>query len=219
MSTPPTRVRRTVLAKAGFSSVEVKLPATVAAAPRTDGHDRVKPGPLRPEQIVKATAACFAEHGYDGTTIRIIAASLGCAVGSIYRHFEDKRTLLLAVAEWAMRPAVQAIEHGASVEVSIQRYVQCATEHAELYRLMFWLAGQTHGPDGRPALPAMVERLIRHWSAALGGDEPAGQRWAMTHGLLMLGHTQALDAPSPRPAAAQAPVASEPADEDDVTLL
>jgi len=220
----PSNVRRTILANPSHKPVEVRLPtggSTIRMPePITLGNGKAREsGPLRPEQIVKATAACFAEHGYDGTTIRIIAARLGCAVGSIYRHFDDKRALLLAVAERAIRPALQAIEHGASVEVSIERYIACAAEHSELYRLMFWLVGQGDGAD----LPATVTTLIDHWAAGLGGAAAARQRWAMVHGTLMLGErpTAHIATPvvEPRNEPPPAPIADQQVDEDDVTLL
>ena len=54
------------------------------------------PAVLSRGQILDATETCLAELGYDGTTIRAIAKRLDCAVGTIYRYFRDKRSLLTA---------------------------------------------------------------------------------------------------------------------------
>jgi AcrR family transcriptional regulator len=47
------------------------------------------------EQIVQAARDLIAARGLANTTTRAIAARAGCAEGSIYRHFPDKRALLM----------------------------------------------------------------------------------------------------------------------------
>ena len=216
LSPQPSIVRHSVVPHPGISPVEVRLPR-VAQSPGSHGSNgHARSGkPLSPDQIVIATAECFAEYGYDGTTIRVIAARLGCAVGSIYRHFDDKRSLLTAVAERALRPALLAIEHGSSVEVSVQRYVDSATEHGELYRMMFWLAAE---PDAA-RLPGIVERLMEHWAQALGDRSEAMQRWAEAHSRILLGDRLASVTVQLTEEQAAPPVAVEPEREEDVTLL
>jgi AcrR family transcriptional regulator len=43
--------------------------------------------------------ALFAEHGYDGTSTRLIAAEAGVTEGLIFKYFPTKRDLLRAVIE------------------------------------------------------------------------------------------------------------------------
>jgi len=133
---------------------------------------------LSREQILAAAGECFAQAGYDGTTIRAIAGKLDCSVGSIYRYFADKRQLLLALAERAMRPVLENLEDGGSFEQSRQRYIELAAGNGELYRLQFWLAA-----DG---LPPVIEQIITRWSELLASADEAQRQWAMLHGLLML---------------------------------
>lgn len=118
---------------------------------------------LSRDQIITATAQCLRESGYDATTIRRIASMLGCAVGSIYRYFADKRDLLLAVAEASLGPATRLIEAGGSVEASARLYLEHARRDPALYHLAFWLArvaaagrgnAESETPDETPARPA-----------------------------------------------------------------
>lgn len=142
---------------------------------------------LSRDQILVATAGCFAETGYDGTTIRAIAARLKCSVGSIYRYFLDKRELLLACGERALRPAVKELEQGAGFEQSLRSYLRTAAQAGELYRLQFWLASTAgHGTGA----PPVVGRILDAWTMLLGGREEAEQCWARAHGLLIMGWSE-----------------------------
>jgi len=115
---------------------------------------------LSRQHIMNATAQCLCDKGYDGTTIRQIAKSLDCAVGSIYRYFKDKRELLFEVAQAAMEPAVIRLDDGGSLVDSAWLYFESASSDPALYRLMFWLAAMGDGtqPVGEPLrLPPRTE--------------------------------------------------------------
>ncbi|HVW34572.1 MAG TPA: TetR family transcriptional regulator [Acidimicrobiia bacterium] len=65
-----------------------------------------KPGPGRPagvdaaetrDRILKAARSCFAAHGYEGTSTRMIADKAGLATAALYHHFGKKSDLMLAV--------------------------------------------------------------------------------------------------------------------------
>ena len=161
--------------------------------------------PLDHARILEATAACLAENGYDDTTIREISRRLGCAVGSIYRYFSDKRELLSAVAQQRFEPVAEAAESGCPVADCQRMYLNAARAQPEQYRLMFWLSivgpsrtatkkqqkqrdrGQ-HAPDLAPAavVPPVIQRILRGWSAQLGGPLKAQAAWIHLHGLVML---------------------------------
>ena len=166
---------------------------------------------LSRQHILDATARCFDEHGYDGTTIRRIALILGCAVGSIYRYFSDKRDLLNAVTQRQLEAVVVLINSGASFTQSVQLYVRRAEASPQMYRLMFWLVCVNQDPEasqdrsagsileipGIPqarstsvalGIPAVVTKIIAGWAQRLGDAQLAEQCWAILHGLMMLGH-------------------------------
>jgi len=67
----------------------------------------------RRQQILDGARACFARHGYEGATVRVLEEEIGLSRGAIFHHFADKEALFLAVAEQdaaAMRRTVA--EHG-----------------------------------------------------------------------------------------------------------
>lgn len=152
------------------------------------GSSRGQTGPtLSLDQILDATAECLAESGYDGTTIRRIAARLSCAVGSIYRYCSDKRALLSQVTQRRFDPVVQAVDDFVPLPHTVLRYAQVAAEDPQQYRLMFWLASldtESH-PD---AIPPVVRRIIDGWTRQLGDPRAAERLWSQVHGQLMLGH-------------------------------
>jgi AcrR family transcriptional regulator len=49
-------------------------------------------------RILKAARKLFARRGYDGTTTRDLAQEAGVAEGTLFRHFETKKAILVAVA-------------------------------------------------------------------------------------------------------------------------
>lgn len=56
---------------------------------------------VRYAQLMTAALNCFAEHGYHGTTMDKVAKVAGLSKGSLYRFFQSKEDLLLAMLdEW-----------------------------------------------------------------------------------------------------------------------
>jgi AcrR family transcriptional regulator len=183
MPEPSSRVRSTVLPHPAHQPVVLETDGSTPSKAPASGLSRA--------QILEATEACFAEAGYEGTTIRAIAGRLGCSVGSIYRYFEDKRQLLLACAERMLAPAAEAIEAGGTVEASEAVYARQARGHESLYRLRFWL-----GADARRGVPAIIERILAGWGDRLEDRERTERRWAALHGALMLGRLPEPTAPA-----------------------
>ena len=162
------------------------------AAPSTDEPAskppaKPTPTPLSQPRILDATEACLREFGYDGTTIRRIAGRLECAVGTIYRHFTDKRTLLDGVTQRRFEPVAELVEQGADVQETAALYLRTAAEEPQQYRLMFWLASV--GDHDKPGVPAVVQRILHGWASQLGDASRAQRFWAQLHGSLMLGLT------------------------------
>jgi AcrR family transcriptional regulator len=59
--------------------------------------------------LVEATARLVREVGYAGLTTRAIARSAGVAEGTMYRHFPDKASLVLAALQEQHRPVVESV--------------------------------------------------------------------------------------------------------------
>lgn len=51
------------------------------------------------QKILDTSRSEFLEHGYDGTTLRSIAASVGCTTGAIYRYYKGKAALFDALVQ------------------------------------------------------------------------------------------------------------------------
>lgn len=58
--------------------------------------------PPRRETIIGAASALFARNGYDGTSMRDIAAESGILAGSLYYYFASKEEMFAAVHEQAI---------------------------------------------------------------------------------------------------------------------
>lgn len=53
-------------------------------------------GPLRRRQLINATLAVIAEHGFQGTTVGRISKASGLSVGIVSHYFDGKQGLLVA---------------------------------------------------------------------------------------------------------------------------
>ncbi|MEW5879029.1 MAG: TetR/AcrR family transcriptional regulator [Pseudomonadota bacterium] len=60
--------------------------------------------------IVRAAARLFRERGFDGTTVRDIAAAVGMRSGSPFYHFTSKEEILFAVMEEGLRQGLARSE-------------------------------------------------------------------------------------------------------------
>lgn len=160
---------------------------------RTHHIQNSEPTHLSRQQILETTARCFQQHGYEGTTIRRIAMMLGCAVGSIYRYFDDKRELLDSVSQQQLEQVADHVAAGGPLDQSVRLYVEQAAAEPQLYRVMFWLAcvgacgspGQSSVPEA--VVPQIVKRIVAGWAERLGDADLAQRCWAMVHGLFLLG--------------------------------
>jgi len=103
-------------------------------------------GELTRERILDAAEALFAEHGYEGATLRHVAGRVNLRTPSLYNHFDSKESLYAAVLERDLSPVllllVEYVESGRDVEDANEEIIPV---------LMKILAE-------RPALP----RLLQH---------------------------------------------------------
>ena len=71
--------------------------------PRTG---RRRGAPETRERILAAARAGFAEHGFDGASIRDVAARAGVDPALVHHYFGSKQRLFVAAMEWPFDPAV-----------------------------------------------------------------------------------------------------------------
>ena len=60
---------------------------------------KVGMGPVRREQIVRATVRCLAREGYTRLTMKKVAREAGVSQGILHYYFADKRAMLAATLE------------------------------------------------------------------------------------------------------------------------
>jgi AcrR family transcriptional regulator len=68
---------------------------------------------LRRRQIVDAARRIIATRGTDALTIREIAKEVGISDGDVYRHFENKRDIILLLIEDIERTLLKAVKRAA----------------------------------------------------------------------------------------------------------
>lgn len=64
----------------------------------------------RRQEIVEIAAGLFKKTGYDRVSMRQIAAGAGILGGSLYHHFESKRTLFIEIHKQALSNNAERIE-------------------------------------------------------------------------------------------------------------
>lgn len=65
----------------------------------------------RPKQILDAAAIAFARRGFHATTVTDVASEAGVSQGLLYRYFNGKSGLVLALAERLVTEIYGAVEH------------------------------------------------------------------------------------------------------------
>ena len=78
--------------------------------PASGGPERPRrKGEVTAERILDAAEELFAERGYEGTTLRDVAAQVGIRNPSLYNHFDGKESLYAAVLDRGIRPVVDLL--------------------------------------------------------------------------------------------------------------
>ena len=125
-----------------YTEPSIKLQSAMAIARKAYHH-----GELR-ESLLRAAEALLEQEGPAGLSLRKVGRQLGVTPGAPYRHFEDKDALLAALATEGfrqLRAAILADQEGApDGQERLRRagvgYLEFASAHPELFRLMFgWM--------------------------------------------------------------------------------
>jgi AcrR family transcriptional regulator len=103
-------------------------------------------GMCRKDKILREATELFSRHGFEGTSMRMIARASGITEAAIYRHFENKSHLYEEVIRTkAAGLDIAQLENGGTGEESVEdvllrtahHILEVATGDPQLMRLMF----------------------------------------------------------------------------------
>lgn len=153
------------------------------------------------DSLCEAATRLFAQKGYEGVTMRALAAELGCSPMTPYRYFENKDEIFEAVRRAgfdrfadALRAARDSTDdHLGKMRALCRGYIQFGLDEPHAYRIMFELDPPegTHPPDEDEADSWFVMRDCVSDAVADGAlrgdpDTLAHLYWSSVHGLVAL---------------------------------
>ncbi len=157
------------------------------------------------QKILNAARRMLVQHGYEGTTMRAIAAKIGYTPTAIYHYFKDKDALVAELSAIDYRAFSQALQRTGSDGNPVDRlanigaaYVEFGLTHPMQYQFLFMMRRPLGSPSamyGNPEKEAYA--FLRQTCAeaiATGQlhreftdpDELAQMSWASVHGLVSL---------------------------------
>lgn len=133
--------------------------------------------------ILDAAERRFADRGFDGVSVREIAADAGLKnQASLYHHFRNKKSLYEAVLARGLDPIVGMVAASAELEIGpselgsdpfLDRVVDYLSDHPQLPRLI-----QRAGLDDSKYLRTTVQRMVRPlYTQGLRVLSGAGEHW------------------------------------------
>ena len=167
-------------------------------------------GASRRGEILAAAKRLFLTEGYEHTTIRKIAATVGVSAATLYLYFPDKDAILRAIAESTFNALLARLEatqcqDGSDLDrlrAGLAAYVDFGLAQPDEYRLTFLAKMMASSTPGRPCdgdrpLPAAqhsfeilsdgIAGLMR--SGVFAETDPlltAEAVWAAMHGITAL---------------------------------
>jgi AcrR family transcriptional regulator len=128
------------------------------------------------QQILETAQRLFTEHGYDATSLQMIADEMGLTKAAVYYHFRAKSDILRA----AMQPGIQRLEallddaaalrgRRARIEYLVNGFVDFLIQHRH-YAVM----ASTDPAAKRDKLDTEAMTMRRRALTLLFGDNPTG---------------------------------------------
>ncbi|MFG1791860.1 TetR/AcrR family transcriptional regulator [Nocardia sp. NPDC049149] len=165
---------------------------TGADAPTRARNRRGEGARLR-DEIVQAAVELLDEHGDESAiTLRSVARRVGIAAPSIYRHFPDQPTIMLALVQQAFAELEQRLraardDAGADPRQRLfavcHAYLDFAQQHPQRYRTMF----------GGVWMPALGESAVTATDMHLLGQQSLRLLSDLLDGCVAAGHATSSD--------------------------
>lgn len=163
-------------------------------------------------KILEAARRMFVQQGYEGTTMRAIAAKIGYTPTAIYHHFRDKDALVAELSGLDFRALTQALQSTSTVGDPVERleqigaaYVEFGVTHPMQYQFLFMTRRPKDAASGGMSRPSEdAYGFVRQTCAAViatgrlrpeftDPDELAQMCWGSLHGLVALQVTKGDD--------------------------
>jgi len=171
------------------------LPCTMGRAKKSYHHGGLD------EALLEAAEVQLENEGPTGLSLRKLGRQLGVTPGAPYRHFEDKDALLAALATRGfqrLRQTMLDAQEGASGgEQRLRRggvgYLEFASAHPELFRLMFgWMPARDvpelceAGDAAFAAYEQVLEACEREGLLSRSVRDAGLLAWSAVHGAAFL---------------------------------
>ena len=171
------------------------------------------PAAQRREQLLDTAAKLFAIHGYAGATTSQIAKAAGVTEPIIYRHFESKRDLFIALIERTGTSTIKLWQHELATAPnpaeSLKRLIganpMVANRGRGIYRVIVQAMTEVEDPKILEALDHHVRMLHEFLSAEVAKAQSSGYvskrfsaeltAWALIHLGLGYGVLSAMGVP------------------------
>ena len=150
-------------------------------------------GVVRREQLLSVAARCFADRGYDRTSVAEICAECGVGKGVFYWYFASKEALFDAALDDAItslrKAQRKAIEDEDDPVARIVRGIRATLEHLTADEASFRLfefasVDTTFAAAYRAGVEIAVEDTTRHLKEAMAaGRIPDGDPYLLGHGV------------------------------------
>jgi len=158
--------------------------------------------------ILDAARHLFVRDGFEATSIRGIAARVGCSPGALYHYFEDKQAIMARLVREIfarMRERLTAIreDKAAPIDERLRRglraYIEFGLEHPHHYALLFMKPQNLEGneavkqafeEDGIQTFQCMRDMVGEALKAGIlrpelrDGEEISQALWSSIHGLV-----------------------------------
>lgn len=138
--------------------------------------------PERQRSIMTAAVREFAEKGFNGANINIIARQAGVSIGSMYSYFESKESLFLTVMEYCLTTldeALTSIHVTDGVIVAFEDMLRMARatsiKHPEITQIYLDCASQSLVPLSGRLSNAAESVTIKLYKDILINDKAVGR--------------------------------------------
>ncbi len=134
-------------------------------------------------RILDAAETLFATQGYEGTTLRQIAAVVKLKEPGLYNHFSSKHALYEAVLHRALNPMARAMGTHLDQAAGLRDYIDLPSlmtdllfEHPQIAALLQQAMHSDNSSAGHQLVQGWLNRLFKQGLQRMVESQPPGQQ-------------------------------------------